>query len=147
MEVVDLVGADPAAPPDGFHTRGQVPTVMANGKLSLPCSQSTVATRKDRYRYMFHDMGTTPNEKSKILLCVCGNEIRCPRARNGKKEYTGGVEFGNFFRHLAQDHPFELTAADQIAGKKEVAEAEVKVADEAPPADARKGGQGTGERS
>jgi hypothetical protein len=108
-----------SAPP-GFHWVGDKPTLLPNGKVSLPIRRDSSKSRKEKYRDLFLEV--RKEDKVYYLCCVYG----CDRntVENGVSMFLdkSTVQFQNFLSHLCSCHPDVLEKSDRPVTKEKASE-------------------------
>lgn len=113
--------------PEGYHYHGQPPVIDGTtvSKLARFISDEEAMDQKSRYSSLWVLLRNEPRllgAPIPVVSClVCGNELKCASNQNGLLNFT------NFFKHLQNKHPTELTPKDQKVSKDVVAAVVVPV--------------------
>ena len=106
--------------PDGFHYRGQVPSVKEaidkNGKVSFVVSrvaryipEETKKTNKEKYEDLFYFIRDDSFSKPICICTCCGKEVTATYSRGAGR----ALDISNLMKHWKSVHVSELTPKDQ----------------------------------
>lgn len=98
--------------PEGFHFRGQAPTWHGDPKMISKLAlfhpnETDKTTKESKYGHCFiriNDDGGSPQ----VLCLCCSKKYKLTYCKS-----SGSLDLGNFWKHLKEQHPTEMTPIDQ----------------------------------